>query len=124
MILTAGMSLQIVQGAGAADCDVHVDFVDWTTVSTQAGASIVQATAPGMERSQTNGTNDVTVCSAPAPNPVREVLRIAIHNTSGNDRTLTIKTDNGSTERVIWVGTATTAKSIFWEKGTQWQLNV
>lgn len=118
MILDATTSLQVVQSAAKTtnDMDIHVDYVDWNSNG--------MPTPPATYRTTSDGSTDVTILPAPVESPKREPVRISIYNRDTADKVLTLKTDNGSAERLIWRGTITTLKANLWEKGSQWLFNV
>lgn len=116
MILDTLTSLQIILDGAAADVDIHVDYQDWNLEG--------MPTSPSTKRSASNGANDVTILDAPTNNARREPLRISFYNGNGSTKIITLKTDDGSTERIILKASLTTLKATMWEKGTQWQFNV
>lgn len=114
MILDTMTKLEaVLAGAISANQpEVHVDYVDWN----KSGAM----TNPAPFRTQLNGNTDVTILAAPVQNPIREPLRVAIYNKDTASVTLTIKTDDGTTERILIKATLLTLESLNWEKDRGW----
>jgi len=114
MILDTLTKLEIVlAGAVAANqLDVHVSYVDWNKSGVTAN--------PAMFRTASNNTTDVTILAAPVGNPVREVLRVAIYNKDTASATVTIKSDDGTTERIVTKVTLATLETLNFEKGKGW----
>jgi hypothetical protein len=67
-----------------------------------------------------NGASDVTILAAPSTNPVRELLYASVYNSDNASITLTIKTDNGTTEYTVLTVTLLTLEMLFYEKGRGW----
>src|SRR5688572_23826196 len=111
MILIPGTKLEtVLAGAISANQpEVHVDYVDWNTGGTQ--------TNPALSRTALNGTNDVTILAAHVSNPIREVIRAAWYNKDTASVTVIIKTDDGTTERIIMRRTLLTLETLAFEKG-------
>lgn len=114
MILDPTLKLEIVLTASKStnDMDVTVDYIDWNP----AGVT----TPPASYRTATNGTTDVTILSAPIANPRREPIKISIYNKDTADKTVIIKTNDGTTEKVEVKKTITTLTTFIWEKATGW----
>lgn len=69
-----------------------------------------------------NGTTDVTICSAPTANIVRNIDCIHIYNGDGSTKIVTIKIDEGGTEYILLVKSLTTTQSLIYNaKGGGWQ---
>jgi hypothetical protein len=73
--------------------EVHVDYVDWSNDGTR--------TSPAPYRTALNSASDVTILAAPTFNPVREPVYIGIHNKDTASVVVTVKTDDGTTERIV-----------------------
>ena len=114
MILNTLTKLEaVLAGAVAANQpEVHVDYVDWNKSGVM--------TNPAPFRVALSSTNDVTILAAPVQNPIREPLRIAIYNKDTASVTVTVKTDDGTTERIIMKAVLLTLESLNWEKGHNW----
>ena len=114
MILLPGTTLQVVLAAAVAanQLDVHVDFVDYNGGGEQ--------TSPSTVRSATNSTTDVTILAAPDRNPVRVPLHLSVYNKDTGSVTVTIKTDDGTTERIAVKRLIYTGESLCYDKGIGW----
>lgn len=113
MILTAGMSLQIVLTAAKTtnDMDIHVTYQDWNPQGVP--------TVPAMQRSRSNGTTDAPILDAPVENARREVLKVSIVNADTASKTLIVKTDDG-TERFVHKMTLAADENGWYERGSGW----
>lgn len=113
MILDPTLKLEaVLAGAVSANQpEVHVDFVDYNNEGVP--------TLPSDFRVALNSASDVTILAAPTL-PRREVLRISIYNKDTASITVTVKTDDSTTERIIIKKTIGTLDSLCWEKGLGW----
>lgn len=111
MILTTLLRLEaVLAGAVSANQpEVHVDYVDWNLSN--------ETTAPDTVRTALNSTTDVTILAAPIMNPKREVARMTVYNKDTASVTVIIKTDDGTTERIITRRTLLTLETLAFEKG-------
>ena len=111
MILDTLTKLEIVLAGTvtANQLEVHVSYVDWN----KSGIT----TNPAMFRTASNNTTDVTILAAPVQNPIREVLQVAIYNKDTASATVTVKTDDGTTERIVIKVTLATLETLNLEKG-------
>lgn len=114
MILDTITKLEaVLAGAVAANQpEVHVDYFDWN----KSG----MPTPPGMYRVALNSGTDVTILAAPVQNPVREPFRISIYNKDTASVTVIVKTDDGTTERIITKVTLATLETLNFEKMRGW----
>lgn len=114
MILDTTIRLEaVLAGAVSANQpEVHVDYIDWAITGLP--------TNPIPSRTQLNSTTDVTILAAPTVAKAREIQRIAIYNKDTASVTVTVKTDDGTTERIIIKKTIGTLDSLCWEKGLGW----
>lgn len=114
MILDATLRLEaVLAGAVAANQpEVHVDYIDWNNENV--------STIPSTSRAALNSTTDVTILATPVSNPRREPTRISIYNKDTASITVTVKTDDGTTERIIIKSTVPTLKSLMWEQSVGW----
>ncbi len=115
MILDTTLKLEIVlAGAVAANqVEVHVSYLDWNNKSgTQA--------LPAFFRTASNNTTDVTILAAPTGNPIREILNIHIYNKDTASVTVTVKTDDGTTERIVVKQQLLTTETLSWTKDAGW----
>lgn len=111
IVLTTLTKLEcVLAGAVSANQpEVHVSYVDWNPGN--------ETTAPDTFRTALNSTTDVTVLAAPVLNPKREVTRASIYNKDTASVTVIIKTDDGTTERIIMRRTLLTLETLAFEKG-------
>ena len=117
MILDVTLKLEaVLAGAVAANQpEVHVDYVDWTKDNVQ--------TPPTPFRVALNNTTDVTILAAPVLNPRREPVGITIYNKDTAAVTVTVKTDDGTTERIIEKKQLAAGETLVYEKGAgPWQV--
>lgn len=117
MILVPGMSLQaVLAGAVAANQpEVHVNYIDYDMRG--------QPTTPTPYRIALNGTNDVTILSAPdGKNQMkRSPISVSIYNKDTSSVTVTVKTYDGTTEYILVKQTLATSKTLCWEyEGDGW----
>ncbi len=106
----------VLAGAVSANQpEVMVDYIDWNPAG--------QSTPPAQIRSALNSASDVTILDTPATktqNQSREPIRISIYNKDTAAVTVTVKTDDGTTERIIIKATLQTLESLHWEKNSGW----
>ena len=114
MILIAGLKMEaVLAGAVSANQpEVTVDYRDWNPAG--------EPTQPATFRVALNSNTDVTILAAPTPNPVREPLEISIYNKDTASVVVTVKTDDGTTERIIIKQTLLTLESLCWSKKEGW----
>ena len=114
MILDTTLKLEaVLAGAVAANQpEVHVDYVDWSKDMEQ--------TAPAAYRVALNSTTDVTILAAPVQNPKREPIEVNIYNKDTASVQVTVKTDDGTTERIIVRRTLTTLQTLCWKRNVGW----
>ena len=96
MILDTTLKLEaVLAGAVTANQpEVHFDYIDYT----QDG----KPTAPQTFRVALNSTNDVTILASPTGiSQRREPTYGTVYNKDTAAITVTIKTDDGTTERII-----------------------
>lgn len=94
--------------------DVQVSYVDWN----KSGVT----TNPAMFRTASNSTTDVTILAAPVQNPIREVLRVAIYNKDTATATVTVKSDDGTTERIEAKQALLSGETLAYERGMGWYI--
>lgn len=115
MILDTSLKLEgVLAGAiTTSNPEVQVDYLDYN----QQG----MPTLPASFRVALNGNTDVTILAAPTvPNQRREALRISIYNKDTVAVTVTVKTDDSTTERILLKATLQTLESLNWEKSRGW----
>mgnify|MGYP001594690075 CR=1 FL=1 len=105
----------VLAGAVSANQpEVHVDYVDWT--------KDMEKTAPATQRSALNGATDVIVLAAPVQNPKREPVEISVYNKDTASVVLTVKTNDGTTERIVLRRTLTTLQTLMWKTNANWEV--
>ena len=116
MILDGSLKLEIAMSSTASTSqpEIHVNYFDWNPAN--------QPTLPSYIRTATNNVTDVTILAAPPTNPRREIQRIQVFNKDTASQIFTVKTDDGSTERILVKRTLTTLQSLCFEKGTGWYI--
>lgn len=121
MILdTALIKLEaVLAGAVSANQpEVHVDFIAHTDTGEQSN--------PSTYRTALNSTTDVSILQAPGTqgntrsNSVLEPLFVSIYNKDTANVTVTVKTDDGTTERIIGKWLLATLEVLMYEKGGGW----
>jgi hypothetical protein len=99
----------VLAGAVSANQpEVHVSYRDWTAEN--------QPARPEMSRTALNSASDVTILASPTISPRREVLWIALYNKDTASVTLTLKTDDGTTERIIAKKVLATLETLHWSR--------
>lgn len=114
MILDTSLRLEaVLDGAVAANQpEVHVDYVDY--ISHQ------ETPVPSTYRVALNSNNDVTILAAPTASPKREVLRVSIYNKDTAAVGITVKTDDGTTERIVYYKAISAKETLQYVKGVGW----
>ena len=114
MILDTLTKLEIVlAGAVTANqLEVHVTYRDWN----KSGVT----TNPAMYRTASNSTTDVTILAAPVQNPTREVMTVSIYNKDTANATVTVKSDDGTTERIFVKQELLTTETLTWTPDAGW----
>lgn len=115
MILDSTLKLEIVL-AGAKttnDMDVTVNYIAWTVEGLP--------TKPATFRVASNGSTDVTILAAPITvGMILEPISIHVYNRDTAGGTVTIKTDDGTTERTIIKKTLGSGESLQYNKAIGW----
>lgn len=97
----------------ASQPEAHVDFFVYNLDGS--------VSRPATKRTALNDTTDVVILAAPTTQgEVREVFKVSIYNKDSATITVTVKTDDATTERIIVKQTITTLKTLCWEKSTGW----
>jgi hypothetical protein len=114
MILDDTLKLEAVLAAGvsANQPEVTVDYFDWNKDGVM--------TKPATFRVALNSGTDVTILAAPQVGFIREPLRASIYNKDTATVTATVKTDDGTTERIIIKAALLTLECLHFEKGRGW----
>lgn len=93
MILDQTLRLEAKLDTGSAD--VHVDYVDYIAIG--------EPTPPQPSRSALSGSADVIILAMPSGYvKYREPINVSVYNTHSGSVVCTIKTDDGTTERIIF----------------------
>lgn len=72
-------------------------------------------------RGALNNTTDVTLCAAPGQvGTTRVITQVNLHNADTASVTVTIKTDDGTTERTLIKITLTTLQTLTYSRKTGW----
>lgn len=110
MILDTNVKLQIVLAGNVttSQLEYHVHFRDRNREGKPA--------EPGLSRGATNNTTDVTMLDAPGTNnPRREIEGISVYNKDSVSATAILKTDDGTTERIINQITLATLETLYYD---------
>jgi hypothetical protein len=120
MILTPGVKLEAVL-AGAittSQPEVHVSYRLYNTAG--------EKTKPTLYRTVLNSTTDVTLIldqsggAIPQQGFVLEILSLNIYNKDTVSATVTVKTDDGTTERIVRKVTLLTLETLSYQKDEGW----
>lgn len=117
MNLDTNIKLEAVLGGAVAanQPEFHVHFRD----RNRNG----QYSEPGLSRGALNSTTDVTLLSAPGDNnPRREIEEASIYNKDTASVAVIVKTDDGTTERIVIRQTLATLESLHYQRGAGWQV--
>jgi hypothetical protein len=115
LILDTNIRLEaVLAGAVSANQpEYHVHFRDRNRDGEYA--------EPGLSRGALNSGSDVIILAAPGDNnPRREIEEITIYNKDTANVTVTVKTDDGTTERIIVAITLATLETLHYTKGEGW----
>ena len=112
MILDNTLRLEaVLAGAVAANQpDYHVDYKAWNNAGVE--------TKPAQSRGALNSTTDVIILAAPTIQGfVFEIERASIYNRDTASVTVTVKTDDGTTERLVCRVTLATLETLCYARG-------
>lgn len=114
MIIDASTKLEIVLGGAVAAnaLEVNICYVDYNASGI--------LTKPGITRTTSNNTTDVTILAAPTTSFVRELRNGFIYNKDTASATVTVKTDNSTTERIVCKATLATLECLMYEHYEGW----
>ena len=116
MILdSTSLKLEAVLGGAVAanQPEVTVVFINYNVDGAPS--------KPATVRSALNSSTDVTILAAPSVDGhVREPQFISIYNKDTASVTVTVKTDDGTTERILHKATLATLEALQYEKGRGW----
>lgn len=110
MILDNSIKLEaVLAGAVSANQpEFHVKYVVWTVEGIK--------TRPEPSRGALNSTTDVTLLAAETiQGGRREIEEVVIYNKDTASVTVTVKTDDGTTERILLRATLATTESLVYE---------
>jgi hypothetical protein len=72
-------------------------------------------------RTALNSTTDVTILAAPTTQgEIREILTLQIYNKDTANVTVTVKTDDGTTERIMLKKLLLVGETLEWNRETGW----
>lgn len=108
------MKLEAVLGGAVAanQPEAHVCFFDKNISG--------EDTKGAMQRTALNNTTDVTICSAPQQNYVRNIDSVSIYNKDTATVAVTVKTDNGTTEFIMVKKSLGAGESLQYTKHNGW----
>ena len=115
MILDNSIKLEaVLAGAVAANQpEFHVEYSVWNTESV--------LTRPDTARGALNSNTDVTLLAAETTQGARRKIDfLSIYNKDTAAVTVTVKTDDGTTERIIHKTFLDVGRTLFWERGVGW----
>lgn len=112
IVLDASTKLEaVLDGAVSANQPVvHFTYHDWSMNN--------ELTAPATFRAALSSTADVTILAAPTTSPRREPIAMSLYNKDTASVTVTLKSDDGTTEYVLAKITLLTLESLHWTKAT------
>jgi len=111
------LNLQVVLSAAVTtnQLDCHVSYSTYNAKGTDS--------KPSIYRSATNSTSDVNILPAPTvQGTVFVVERVSIYNKDTVAATVTVKTDDGTTERIITKQTLNTTEGLFYDSYKGWYI--
>ena len=96
--------------ASVSEMEFVTAFADMTTTSF----------TPGTVQGTSNGTTDVKIVPAPGTNTQRQVKYISIYNADTASHQVTVKLDDGGTERRLFVSSLEPGQTLSWARETGW----
>lgn len=115
MIVTDTIKLEVVLG-GAVTANQPEVVVIYSVHNIQG-----TQTKPLIFRTATNSGTDVTILAATGiQGEVHEVQRLSVYNKDTASVTVIIKTDDGTTERIVMRAVLLTLETLHFEKGAGW----
>ncbi len=114
MIIDPSLTLEAVLGGAvsANQPEFHVDYVLYNKEGIK--------TKPATYRGALNSTTDVTILAAPQQGFIAEVLGASIYNKDTAAVTVTVKTTDGSTDRIRIKQTLQADETLVWAPATGW----
>ncbi len=112
--MDTNLALEAVLGGAVAanQPEYHVVYADF--ISHQ------EATIPVIGRGALNGGTDVTLVAAPSASPKREIHYVSIYNKDTASVTITVKTDDGTTERIVFKKAIAPGEALQYNKAIGW----
>lgn len=111
--------LQFKLDAAGADVIANVFYYD-VKARTKGDNSEYQG---AWVSTPSDGTNDVDICGAPATNVIRNIDTIQVYNGNAATRVVTIKIDDGGTDKILLVKSLTTGQNLIYDAGgAGWQV--
>lgn len=106
----------VLAGAVSANQpDVHVDYRVWDVTGNP--------TKPGTFRVALNSTSDVIILPAPKIQVVVfDPIQLSIYNKDTATVTVAVKTDDGTTQRIIIQKALTTLQTLHWSPTSGWYI--
>jgi hypothetical protein len=116
VILDTTLKLEVTMAGSASTSqpECHIDFIDYTPDGKTA--------PPATIRTALSHATDVTVLAAPVNAQAREIIHIGVYNKDTASQTITVKTDNGTTEFIEVKQVVPTLRTLAWEKESGWYL--
>lgn len=111
--------LQIVLDAAGTDVIANVFYYDVRAMAKPDNSEYQGA----WQATASNGTTDVDICAAPGNNIVRNIDTIHVYNGNAATRVVTIKIDDGGTDKTLLVKSLTTGQNLIYDAGgAGWQV--
>lgn len=111
--------LQLVLDNTGADVITNVFYYDVKARTKPDGSEYQGA----WQSTASNGTTDVDICAAPASNVIRNIDTIHVYNGNAATRIVTIKIDDGGTDKTLLVKSLTTGQNLIYDAGgAGWQV--
>lgn len=116
MILSPDLTLEAVLGGAvvANQPEFHVDYVLWNKDGLRS--------KPASYRGALNSASDVTLLAAPQVGFIAEVMGVSIYNKDSVSATVTVKTTDGSTDRIRVVQALSAGETLVWTPITGWSV--
>lgn len=111
---TLDQSLRLEAALDTGSADVHVVFVDHIGIEGRV-------VSPQPTRSNLSGSSTSIILAMPAGNvKFREVENATVYNTHASAVACTIKTDDGTTERIVYKETIPAGQSLQYQRTRGW----
>lgn len=117
IILDTNVKLEAVL-AGAVSANQPEAHVNYQMCNSDGKRS-----APSLQRTALNSGTDVTILAAPISSDLRkEIFFVSIYNKDTAAVTATVKTDDGTTERIVVKKVLNVAETLVYESGQGWSV--